>query len=262
MRRVDLKKSPLLTIARYTLKGYIKERVLLVVLIFAFVLMVSSYVLAPLAVGSQQKIIVDIGLAYISIIGILLVVLLGASSYSREKLRGILPSILAKPLSRVDFLIGKYLGTLLAIAMVMISMALVYSLVMLISHTDFNRAIFLAMYFSIIEVALITAVMTFFSSFTSPLLSSFFTICVFISGHLSKDLLSFAEHFGNATFHIVAKGAFFLLPNLSLFNIRPEAVHQLPLPEGYIYMVTMYGLFYSVFVLFVSSMIFRSKDIS
>ncbi len=119
-----------MTIAKYTIKGYLKERILLVVLVFAFLLMVSSYVLAPLAVGAQQKIIVDIGLGSVSIFGVLLVILMGAGSYSRERERGILPSILSKPISRVDFILGKFLGTWITITVIMACMSVVYLIVM------------------------------------------------------------------------------------------------------------------------------------
>lgn len=262
MRIVDSMSSPAFTIARFTMLGYVKERVLLVVIIFAFILMISSYVLAPLAVGAQQKIIIDIGLASISMFGILMVILLGASSYSREKEQGILPSILAKPISRVDFIVGKYLGTVLTIWMVMVVMGFLYLFVTVLSRSALNGTIFLAMYLSAIEVALLTAVMTFFSSFTTPLLSSFFTACVFISGHLSKDLLAFAEHFGQTFFRFISTVAFYTLPNLSLFNIRPEAVHDLPVLERYSSSVTMYAFFYIMFFLFLSSVIFRRKDVT
>ena len=76
------------TLAKYTIKGYIKERILLVVLIFGFLLMVASYVMSPLAVGAQQKIVVDIGLAAIPLFGILLIVLLGAGRFYQEKEQG------------------------------------------------------------------------------------------------------------------------------------------------------------------------------
>jgi hypothetical protein len=241
MRILNSISSPIFTIARFTMLGYVKERVLLVVIIFAFILMISSYVLAPLAVGAQKKIIIDIGLASISIFGVLMVILLGASSYSREKEKGILPNILAKPISRVDFVVGKYLGTVLTIWMVMLVMAMVYLLVALLSRSDLHPTIFLAMYLSAVEVALVTAVMTFFSSFTTPLLSSFFTLCVFISGHLSKDLLAFAEHFGQGLFRTISSVGYYVLPNLSLFNIRPEAVHNLSLADRYGSSVTMYA---------------------
>ncbi len=262
MQRFVSRSNPVFVITRFTVRGYLKERVLLVVVAFGFILMISSYVLAPLAVGAQQKIIVDIGLASISLLGVLLVILLGASSYSREKEKGILPSLLAKPISRVDFVLGKYLGTTITISTVMVFMACVYMLAMVLSQNQLNTTMFLAMFLSVIEVALLTAVMTLFSSFTSPLLSSFFTLCIFVAGHLSKDLFAFAEHFGNTAFHVVAAVGFYTLPNLSLFNLRSEAVHNLPLLDGYVSAALFYAIFYTLFLLFLSSVIFRRKDVT
>jgi ABC-type transport system involved in multi-copper enzyme maturation permease subunit len=262
MRLINSISAPALVIARFTVLGYVKERVLLVVVIFAFVLMISSYILAPLAVGAQKKIIIDIGLASISMFGVLLVILLGASSFSREKEKGILPNLLARPINRVDFILGKYLGTVLTIWMVMVVMALVYLSVAFLSQSALHQTIFVAMYLSAVEVALITAVMTFFSSFTTPLLSSLFTLCVFIAGHLSKDLLAFAEHFGNAFLKATSSVGYYVLPNLFLFNVRPEAVHDLPLMDHYGSTVTMYAAFYILCLLFASSVIFRRRDVT
>lgn len=262
MRQLSSISSPAFTIARFTLLGYLKERVLLVVLIFGFVLTLSSYALAPLAVGAQHKIVIDVGLASISIFGILLVVLLGAGSYSREKERGILPNILAKPISRVDFVLGKYLGTVFAIWAVMAAMAVVYVVVAMLGKVALRPTIFLALYLSAIEAALVTAVLTFFASFTTPLLSSFLTLCVFVAGHLSKDLFAFAEQFGHAFFRAASFVGYFVLPNLSLFNVRAEAVHDLPVLDRYSSSVTMYAAFYILTLLFLSSVIFRHKDVT
>jgi ABC-type transport system involved in multi-copper enzyme maturation permease subunit len=253
---------PALTIARYTIKGYVKERVLLVVLVFALLLMVSSYVLAPLAVGAQQKIIVDIGLASISVFGVLLVILIAASSYSREREKGILPNILSKPVGRVDFVLGKFLGTWATVLLVMACMAFVYCCVMVMSRTPFNGVIFVALFLAALEVAVVTAVMTFFSTFTSPLLSALFTCCVVVTGHLSGDLLEFARHFGGAGFQAVSSIGYYLLPNLALFNVRAEAVHGLPLMDWYVYSVAVYGTFYTLFALFLSALIFRRRDVA
>lgn len=261
MRIPDKLNVPALTIAKYTVMGYVKERILLVVLVFAFLLMVASYVLAPLAVGAQQKIIVDIGLGSVSVFGVLLVILMGAGSYSRERERGILPSILSKPISRVDFILGKFLGTWFTITVIMACMATVYLVVMFASRTPFNKMIFIALHLSVVEVALITAVLTFFSTFTSPLMSSMFTLCVFICGHLSGDLLDFANHFGGAGMKIVSSIGYYLLPNLALFNVRSEAVHNLPLMDQYVYSATIYALFYALVLLLASSIIFKRRDV-
>lgn len=253
---------PIITLAKYTIKGYIKERILLVVLIFAFLLMVASYVLSPLAVGAQRKIVVDIGLAAIPLFGVLLIVLLGAGTFYQEKEHGILKGLLVKPITRADFVIGKWMGTVSTVILVMLLMTAVYTMVMWLAGAEFSRNVFWAVYLSMLEIALIASVLSFFSSFTSPVLSSFFTICLAVAGHLSNDLLAFADRFTGAAPKFFASAAYYLLPNLGLFNVRQEAVHGLPLPEGFIGSVTLYGLFYTAVILFLSAFIFRLKEIN
>lgn len=253
---------PIFSIAKYTFREYLKERVLVVVLVFAFLLMASSFVISPLAVGAQKKILIDLGLSSVSIVSVLLIVLLGAGSFYREKEKGILAMMLSKPISRVDFLLGKYLGMIITIIMVMLSMSLLFLAVMLLNKTTITSNILWALYLSVVEMALIGSVMVLFSSFSSPVLSAFFTICIFVSGHLSKDMLAFGQQFGSGIFKAVSKSAFIVLPNLSLFNVRPEAVHNLAIQDGFLYSVTLYGVFYTTLVLFVSSAIFGRKEVS
>jgi len=253
---------PIFTLAKFTVRGYLKERILLVVLLFAFILMAASYVMSPLAVGAQQKIVIDIGLGSISIFGVVIIVLLGAGSLYQEKERGILKTILVKPVSRADYILGKYSGTVFTVAMVMACMAVVYLAFMLVAHARFTVNVFWSLYLSLLEAAVVTAVLTFFSSFSAPVLSSFFTICVVVAGHMSSSILEFADRWGGPAVKISARAAFYTLPNLAFFNIREEAVHALPLPEGFVYSVTLYGVFYTSVLLFLSALIFRRKEIN
>jgi len=252
---------PIFTLAKFTIRGYFKERILLVVLIFAFILMGASYVLSPLAVGAQQKIVVDIGLAAISIFAVLLIVLLGAGSYHQEKERGILKALLVKPITRTDWVLGKYAGTLLTVALVIISMALIHMIVMKVSGAPITENFFWAVYLTVLEAGVVTAILTLFSSYSSPVLASFFTICAVVTGHLSNDLLAFAERFSGAVPKVVATAAYYLLPNLGLFNVRSEAVHSLMLPDGFIYTVTLYAVFYTLVLLLLSILIFRRQEL-
>ena len=108
----------------------------------------------------------------------------------------------------------------------------------------------------------VTTVINTVSSFTSPVLASFFTICTAAAGHLSKDLLAFADRMDAAVPNFLAHVAYYSLPNLGLFNIREEAVHGLVLPDGFVGSVTAYGLFYTAVLLFLAALIFRIKEIS
>jgi len=251
---------PILTLARYTIRGYVKERVLFVVLFFAVLLMLSTYLLSPLAVGAREKIVVDIGLASISIMGVLLIVLLGAGSFHQEKERGILKALLVKPITRTDFVLGKYAGTVVTVSTVVLLMALVHFAMMAMSGTPITARVLTAVYLAVLETMVVTAVLTFYSSFTSPVLASFFTLATVAAGHLSKDLLIFADR-AKGIAHHVAVGAYYVLPNLGLLNIRSEAVHNLPLADGFVYSVTVYALFYATTLLVLSTLIFRAREV-
>ena len=252
----------LLTLAKFTLKGYLQEKILLVVMLFSGLLMLSSYVLSPLAVGAQQKIVIDLGLAAISIFSVALIVLLGAGSFHLEKERGILRALLAKPISRVEFVLGKYAGTVAMVSVVVVLMAAVHMLVVTLSGADVTANMMSAVYLTLLEGGVVTALLTLFASFSSPVLGSFFTISCVVAGHFSSDLLTFAERVGGTMPKIVATGAYFILPNLELLNVRSEAVHNLPLPDGFVLWATFYAVAYIAVVLYAATLVFRAKEVS
>jgi ABC-type transport system involved in multi-copper enzyme maturation permease subunit len=254
--------SAIYTLARHTLRTYLQEKILVVVLVFGALLMVSSYVLSPLAVGAQIKIVIDIGLASVSIFTVVLIVLLGAGSFHLEKERGILRSLLAKPISRVDFIIGKYLGTFAVACIVIVLMSALHMLVLTLCGSRITSQMLWAEYVTILEAGLVTALLTLFACFTSPVLGSFFTVACVVCGHFSADLLQFASRFSGGASHVLVTAFYYVLPNLGLLSLRSEAVHDLAVPPGMLVAVTAYSLAYIGVLLYVSTLIFRAREVS
>jgi ABC-type transport system involved in multi-copper enzyme maturation permease subunit len=254
--------SAIYTLARHTLRTYLQEKILLVVLVFGGLLMVSSYVLSPLAVGAQVKIVIDIGLASISIFTVVLIVLLGAGSFHLEKERGILRSLLAKPISRVDFILGKYLGTFAVACIVIVLMSALHMMVLMLCGSKITSQMVWAGYVTILEAGLVTGLLTLFASFTSPVLGSFFTVACVVCGHFSADLLQFAGRFSTGATHALVTAFYYAMPNLGLLSLRSEAVHDLAIPPGMLLAVTMYTLAYTGVLLYVSTVIFRAREVS
>ena len=83
-----------------------------------------------------------------------------------------------------------------------------------------------------------------------------------MAGHFSSDLLTFAERMGKVMPKLVATGAYYVLPNLELLNIRSEAVHNLTLPDGFLFSVTLYAVCYAAVVLNLATAVFRAKEVS
>jgi ABC-type transport system involved in multi-copper enzyme maturation permease subunit len=247
-------------VAINTFRESVRERILVVAAAFGAVLMGGSVFLSPLAVGARQKIVMDVGLAAISIVGVLAAVFLGGTLVHKEVDRKAIYLVLTRPVSRSAYLAGKLAGVVLAVSLIVAVMAVVLAAALVLGNVAPRPAVFAAVYLSLLEAAVIASIVVFFSTFTTPMLASFFTLCCFAAGSLSNDLRVFAEKFGGAGTRIAADAFYYLLPNLRVFNLRHEAVHDLPFRAGDVALATGYAAVYVAAVLCVACLVFRRRE--
>jgi Cu-processing system permease protein len=247
-------------VALNTFRESMRERILVVALIFGVVLMGSSVLLSPLAVGAKQKIVMDVGLAAISIIGVLTAVFLGSTLVHKETDRKAIYLVLTRPLSRSSFLAGKLAGIALALALVFAVMTVVMLGTIALGKGAVRPAVFASVYLSFLETIVMCSIVMLFSTFTTPMLTSFFALCVFAAGSLSGDLKVFAAKFGGEGMKLATGSFYYLLPNLKVFSLRHEAVHNIPFKTGDVARATIYAIVYSAVVLFFACTIFRRRE--
>ena len=253
----------ILSIAQNTFRETIRQKLMYLVLIYIAILLFSVFVLSPLSVGAARgKIIVDIGLAGISIIGVLTVIVAGSSLVHKEIEKKAIYSIVTRPVSRIEFILGKFSGVVFALILLMIAMTAVMSVMVLIGRGQVTATVLLAAYLSILEMVVMSAVVIFFSTFTSPILTSFFSLCFFVAGSLSGDLTVFANRFGGTAMKYFTKGFYYMLPNLKIFNLRHEAVHDLRFNYSDIGLTTLYALVYCSVILYFANLLFSRKEFS
>src|SRR5947208_16133152 len=119
-------------IARNAFREAVRDRVLYNLVVFALLLIGGAIFLGELSAGQEAKIIVDLGLSAILLFGVFISVFIGVGLVYKEIERRTLYAILSKPISRAEFLLGKYLGlcaTLFVNVMIMcvgVSLALLY----------------------------------------------------------------------------------------------------------------------------------------
>ena len=97
-------------IAINTFREAVRDRVLLGVLGAASAVLLFSLALAELSLNQQRRVVLDVGLASISLFSVVMAVFLGSSLLYKEIERRTLYVILPKPIRRHEFLIGKYFG--------------------------------------------------------------------------------------------------------------------------------------------------------
>jgi ABC-type transport system involved in multi-copper enzyme maturation permease subunit len=253
-------KDALIAIATHTFKEAIRDRILVLFVVFAVLLMASSTVLSWLTVGSELKIVTDIGLAALTFFGMLLAVFIGITLVHKEVEKRTIYAVLAKPVPRWVFLFGKYLGLMLTLAVVLGLMAIFYLALVTWKGGTFPAHLLPAIWLTYLEVSVITSVAILFSCFTTPMLAAVFTLGTFLLGHLSWGLRELsAELSGPASW--LAIGIYYLLPNLETFNVRPQVVHDLALPRGYLLESFIYAAAYTIGMLLLAVILFRRRDL-
>jgi Cu-processing system permease protein len=251
------------SVALNTYRESVREKLLYLVIIYALALIVSVFILSPLSVGAAKgKIVTDVGLAGISILGILTAIIVGSNLVHKEVDKKAVLMVLTRPVSRAGYLIGKFAGVTLSLLSLVGIMTAVLVLMMLVGSAPLTPAVFMAIGLSLIEIGLIISVMIFFSTFTTPLLTSFFTICIFVMGTLSGDLRLFAQKFGGKMVNYVMDVLYFTLPNLKVFNLRHEAVHGLRYSSVEVLLPAAYGIVYTAAMLYFAWLVFRRREFS
>lgn len=247
-------------IALNTFREAIRDRILYVIFFFAAVCFLFSRILALLTVGDQVKIITDVGLAALSFFGALMAILVGTGLVYKEIDKKTLYTLLSKPIHRYQFLLGKYFGMILTLFVMLFLMTVLF-LILLFFHTfKLEWQIFAAVFLIFCELCLITAVAILFSCFSTPILSSIYTLSFYLIGHLSWGLETLIEKINSGLGRALARVLYTLLPDLENFNIKTEIVHHLPIPPELFPLSFLYGFGLSVFILFLAVLIFRRRD--
>ncbi len=250
----------ILAIALNTFREARRDRVQWILLLYAAVVLGGAYVLSPLAMGEGDRVTRDLGLAAISLVGVILIVLVGAGMVQKEVERRTVLTVLAKPVRRPEFLIGKYLGLMAMVATVFVLMAALLAGVMALRDHAVNPAVMAAAAFTLGELAVMTAVVVAFSAFVSPALSGVFTLAVWVTGHFAGDLLRFAGRAPDAALAAAAKVVYYALPHLDLFNLRAEAAYGLLPAPGRALAAALYAVLYSASLLAAASVIFSRRE--
>jgi hypothetical protein len=117
-----------------------------------------------------------------------------------------------------------------------------------------------AIWLTYLEMSVITSVAILFSCFTTPMLAAVFTLGAYLLGHLSWGLRELSAELGGAA-GAVANGIYYLLPDLETFNVRPQVVHDLTVPRGYLVESFVYALAYTAGMLVLAVILFRRRDL-
>jgi ABC-type transport system involved in multi-copper enzyme maturation permease subunit len=249
----------ILTIARNTFKEVLRDKVFYNVFVFALLMIGSALLLGTLTIGEQSKIIKDIGLASIDLFGVLIAIFVGVGLISKEIEKRTIYTIIAKPVHRYQFLLGRFAGLVFTMWVNTAVMLVAFCVILVVGGTSPDSGLMKAVGLMTVAQLIVLSVAMLFSTFTTPTLSGIFTLALYVIGELTPDLKTLSEKLSGVSRGLLS-GSYYLLPNLALFNVKGEAVHGVPITAGYMLTAIGYGVSYAAVVLLLSCFVFQRRD--
>lgn len=249
-------------IASNTFREAVRDRVLYNLIVFALLMSGAAVLVGQISIDIERLVVINLGLSAISLFGVVIAIFVGIGLVSKEIEKRTLYTVLARPVRRWEFLVGKFFGLAGTLTVNTFFMAAGVFAALLYVSRHFQRSdgwVLVALYFIILQFLIVTALALFFSSFSSPLLSAVFAFSLFVIGSFAEDLRGFASMANGAT-RWLATGAAYLVPNLSALNIVSSVAHEQPVSGQLVFFNTAYALFYVGMVLCGAILIFEHRD--
>jgi ABC-type transport system involved in multi-copper enzyme maturation permease subunit len=265
--------SAILIVARGVFKESVRDRIPYNLVFFAVLLMAASFLLAQLTAGQDVKIIKDLGLASATFIGVLIAVFIGVGLVAKEVDRRSIYSLLSKPITRSQFILGKYLGLVLTLVANLAVMAVAYYAVL--AYLDWltppevklgweasatDPRLLKAFALIGVELMLVTALALFFSTFSSTFLSAALTLAIYVIGHFSQDLRTLETLGASESLSSIGRALYFVFPNLAPLNVTSALVHAQAVTAQHMLLASgSVGLYVAV-LLVAATLIFNRRD--
>ncbi|MDK9699049.1 MAG: ABC transporter permease [bacterium] len=260
----------LLAFAKNTFLDSIRNRILYSIALFTVILLFLAILVSDWSLGERGKILLDIGLAGLSIFTLAVSIFVGITLISGELERHTLAVILARPMARWEIIVAKFVGFFGVIAVLLIGMTLFLTVILLTFGVSLYPLFFVSILGILLESSVVLAIALFFSSITKPTLAALSTVAITVSAkmlatvHLYQTQQLDLEH---ATFHIPAAlqpiltMLYWTLPDLSRFDFRMYAGYELNVQWGIMFGLIGYTIGYVVVILLLTVWRFSRVDL-
>jgi ABC-type transport system involved in multi-copper enzyme maturation permease subunit len=254
-------------IAVNSFREAIRNKVLYGIAVMAVILTILGAAIGSMSLHEDARVARDVSVAGISFFGMVTAVYLGVSMLYAEIQKKTIHTILAKPIERYEFVLGKYLGMVITLTIMTAVFAAALYVQLTVQDAPLTPAVVKAVVLGFGEVLVVAAVAVFFSAFSSPFLSGIFTVLLWLLGRWSDEIADAASHASWAEARVVAGAALRVIPDLHLFSISGSeldgqhiSVHGSFVTWGYVGHAAAYALSWIAVLLVLASLIFRRRD--
>ncbi|MGD2184131.1 ABC transporter permease [Lusitaniella coriacea LEGE 07167] len=252
------------TIAANGFREVIRDRVLYVIVFFAIVMAIALRLLPEISATTEDKIVIDVGLGAIGALGALVAIFIGTGLINKEIEKRTVLILIPKPMSRAELIIGKHLGLVGVLLVLVAAMSGIYFLSLVwakvVFHPGSVPSILVSLLYLSIELGILVAAALAFGVFTSSLLATLMTFGIYLMGHFSRDLVELGKISKNTSIEWFTQGLYLILPDLSRLNLRNDAVYGVLPPTSQLLGDAVYGVVYITVLLAIAILIFSRRQ--
>jgi ABC-type transport system involved in multi-copper enzyme maturation permease subunit len=252
---------PIWVLAKNTYKEVIRDRILYALILFAILLIGVSLALGQLSYAEQARISANFGLSAIHLCAVVLAIFVGSNLVYKEIEKKTILTILVRPISRLQFILGKSLGLTMLIVTMMFGLALILSLVFLGLGMKIDTRFALVLVGLLAESLVLLGVTMVFSMITKPLLVVCFSVGIFLIGHWQNSLAYFAGRAGGGTLQPISWFVRHFLPNLDRVNWKDLVLYDQPIDFAAKASAVGYCLAWFALYLTLAAILFKRKDV-
>ena len=249
------------TIANNGFQEVIRDRILYFIGFFTLLLILAQRIIPEIAAGTDEKILLDIGIGAIDILSVIVAIFVGTGLINKEIEKRTLLMLIPKPISRAELILGKHLGLTAVLALMVGIMMTIYFGMLHVSGIDYpTKALVISAGYLLLKLGLLVAVAILFGVFTSSILATLFSFGVYLMGNSSEDLVELGKLSKNANIESLTTNLYLIVPNLSRLDLKNDAVYGLLPNVNDLIAHGLYGLLYTILLLVISMTIFAQKE--
>lgn len=249
-------------IALNTYRESIRSKILYSTFFFAGLIVLVTTIFGSVTIGDQVKVIKDFGLMSISLFSVGYIVIAGATLLEKELAKKTIFNLLAKPVRRGEFVLGKWLGLLMTSLLLAFTMTVALVGYVALFEGGVDSLLLLSGLFIVLELAIVSATAIFFSSLVvTPLLNGLFTFAVFLVGR-NVEYVSYFVKTGEVEglSKVVLDLLYFILPHLDKLNFHNSIVYGVPVPSGLILNAVLYTAGYAGVLMVLANFLFKRRE--
>ncbi|WP_315790922.1 ABC transporter permease [Fischerella sp. JS2] len=253
----------LYVIATNVFREVVRDRILFMIGFYIIILATAIYFLPEFAAATEDKMFLDFSLAAMNLLGLIVAVFVGTGLINKEIEKRTVLVLIAKPISRAELIVGKYLGLLSLLAVLITAMTVIILVFLQLGKVPYSIAsILISAFFLFLQLSLITAVAITLGVFTSSLLATVLTFAVYLMGNITQDILQLGRLGRKHGIETLTQALYLILPDLSRLDVKNDAIYGLAALPNLSTLISNvgYGLLYSLMLLAIAILIFSQRE--